>query len=48
MWIKRFAVDQSPNAINYFPDIDLKISDIENDGIPYPDSNFDIIYSKSL
>ncbi len=46
--LKGFAVDQSPNAINYFPDINLKISDIENDGIPYPDSNFDIIYSKSV
>ncbi|MAO54808.1 MAG: methyltransferase [Rhodospirillaceae bacterium] len=30
------------------PDLDIEICDIENDGMPYPDDAFDIVYSKSL
>lgn len=43
-----FGVDQSRAAENYCPDATLKISDIENDGIPYDDNFFDVVYSKSV
>ena len=46
--LKAYAVDQLDTCKKYFPKVFLKTSDIENDGIPYPDSNFDIIYSKSV
>lgn len=31
------AVDQSTSALKYCPEAELRTSDIENDGIPYPD-----------
>lgn len=43
-----FGVDQSRVAENYCPEATLKISDIENDGIPYEDNMFDVVYSKSV
>jgi SAM-dependent methyltransferase len=43
-----YAVDQSPAARQYCPEADLKTSDIENEGIPYPDNFFDVVYSKSV
>jgi len=43
-----YGVDQSSTALKYFPDAQLKISDIENEGIPYPDNYFDVVYSKSV
>jgi SAM-dependent methyltransferase len=43
-----FGVDQSRAAESYCPEALLKISDIENDGIPYEDNLFDVVYSKSV
>ncbi|MBF9040321.1 methyltransferase domain-containing protein [Rhodobacterales bacterium LSUCC0387] len=43
-----FGIDQSRAAENYCPDATLKISDIENDGMPYDDNFFDVVYSKSV
>ena len=42
------AVDQSSAARKYCPEAELRNSDIENDGIPYPDNFFDVVYSKSV
>lgn len=42
------AVDTSTAASKYCPEAELRNSDIENDGIPYPDSYFDVVYSKSV
>lgn len=42
------AVDQSSAARKYCPEAELRYSDIENDGIPYPDNFFDVVYSKSV
>ena len=46
--LKAYAVDQFDTCKNYFPKVILKTSDIENDGIPYPDKMFDVVYSKSV
>jgi len=46
--VKGFAVDQSSVAIKYCPEAELRNSDIENEGIPYPDNFFDFVYSKSV
>ena len=46
--LKAYAVDQFDTCKNYFPKVVLKTSDIENDGIPYPDKMFDVVYSKSV
>ena len=43
-----YGVDQSRAAESYCPEATLKVSDIENDGIPYEDNFFDIVYSKSV
>ena len=43
-----YGVDQSRAAESYCPDATLKISNIENDGIPYDDNFFDVVYSKSV
>jgi len=43
-----FGVDLSCSAESYCPNAILKVSDIENDGIPYDDNFFDIVYSKSV
>ena len=43
-----YGVDQSRAAEQYCPNATLKISDIENEGIPYEDSFFDVVYSKSV
>lgn len=43
-----YGVDQSRAAESYCPDATLRISDIENDGIPYEDNFFDVVYSKSV
>lgn len=42
------AVDQSSAARKYCPEAELRNSDLENDGIPYPDNFFDVVYSKSV
>lgn len=46
--VKGYAVDQSVLAEKYCPEAELRISDIENEGIPYPDDFFDVVYSKSV
>ncbi len=42
------AVDQSTTVLNYLPDIHFNLADIENEGIPFQDSFFDVVYSKSV
>jgi SAM-dependent methyltransferase len=46
--VNGYAVDQSSAARKYCPEAELRNSDIENDGIPYPDNYFDVVYSKSV
>ena len=46
--VNGYAVDQSSAALKYCPQAELKISDIENDGIPYPENYFDVVFSKSV
>ena len=46
--LEAYAVDQLDTCKKYFPKVILKTSDIENDGIPYPDKMFDVVYSKSV
>ena len=41
-------MDQSEAVHKYLSDSNFKKSDIENQGIPYPDNFFDIVYSKSV
>ncbi len=43
-----YGVDMSPAAVDYCPEAEIKIADLEHDGIPYPDGYFDVIYSKSV
>jgi len=40
--------DLSGESKNLLSDIDIDTCDVENDGLPYPDNNFDILYSKSF
>lgn len=42
------GTDLSPEASAMMPDMDIDTCDVENDGLPYPDNSFDIIYSKSF
>ncbi len=42
------GVDRSPSAIGYCPEADIRITDLQRDGIPYDDESFDVIYSKSV
>ena len=46
--VNGYAVDQSSAAKKYCPEAELRNSDIENEGIPYPDNFFDVVYSKSV
>ncbi len=46
--VNGYAVDQSSAALKYCPEAELRIADVENDGIPYPDNFFDVVYSKSV
>ncbi|MBF0211938.1 MAG: methyltransferase domain-containing protein [Magnetococcales bacterium] len=46
--VSGYGVDRSRVAERYCPNAELRISDIENDGIPYDDGFFDVIYSKSV
>ena len=43
-----YAIDQGSNAKKFFPKINLKNCDIQNEKFPYEDSYFDVIFSKSL
>lgn len=40
--------DISPQTVELLPDMDIKIVDAENDGLPYADNSFDVIYTKSF
>ena len=40
--------DISHETKSLLPDLEIKICDVENDGLPYPDNSFDIIYTKSF
>jgi ubiquinone/menaquinone biosynthesis C-methylase UbiE len=42
------GVDVSPESVKYQPDIQIKIENIEKNGIPYDDNYFEIVYSKSF
>ena len=46
--VKGYAVDQSSAVKKYCPEAELRKSDIENEGIPYPDNFFDVVNSKSV
>lgn len=46
--VQGFGLDQSELAKKYCPEAELKKADIENEGIPYPDNFFDVVYSKSV
>jgi SAM-dependent methyltransferase len=46
--VRGYAVDQSAVSRRYCPEAELKIADIENEGIPYPNDFFDVVYSKSV
>ncbi len=43
-----FAVDQSDACKTFCPQATLRLGDIEQDGIPYEDEMFDVVYSKSV
>jgi SAM-dependent methyltransferase len=40
--------DLSPETVAFLPDTEIQICDVENDGLPYPDNSFDVIYTKSF
>lgn len=40
--------DLSPETAVLLKDMDIKICDVENDGLPYADNSFDVIYTKSF
>ena len=42
------AVDLSDIALELCPNVELRISNIEENGIPYEDNTFDFVYSKSV
>jgi SAM-dependent methyltransferase len=43
-----YAVDQSAISKKYCPEAELRVANIEDDGIPFPNNFFDVIYSKSV
>ena len=43
-----FAVDQSLIAKSHFPKINLKQCNLDTEKIPFEDSFFDVVFSKSL
>jgi SAM-dependent methyltransferase len=40
--------DLSPETAALLRDMDIEICDVENDGLPYADNSFDVIYTKSF
>lgn len=42
------GVDITQSAKDYNPEIDLKICDVEKDGVLFQDNTFDVVYSKSF
>lgn len=45
--VEGHGVDRSDSALRYCPDALLKTADLEN-GIPFSDNHFDVVYSKSV
>lgn len=48
MGVDGYGVDFTDAAIEACPDAEIKQADIENDGLPYDDDYFDVIFSKSV
>lgn len=46
--VKGYGVDRSRAAEKYCPEAELSTADLENNGLPYEDNFFDVIYSKSV
>ncbi|MDB2676319.1 class I SAM-dependent methyltransferase [Amylibacter sp.] len=42
------GVDFTDAAVDLCPHATIKQADIENDGLPYPDNYFDVVFSKSV
>ena len=43
-----YGVDLSSATHRFYPEVEVRIADLERDGIPYDDGFFDIVYSKSV
>ena len=43
-----YGVDRSSAAEKYCPEAEHKVTDIENDGLPYEDNTIDVVFSKSV
>lgn len=43
-----YGVDRSTAAQKYCPRAQLRIADLENEGLPFEDEFFDVVYSKSV
>jgi SAM-dependent methyltransferase len=48
MGVTGHGVDSTDSAIKACPNAIIKKADIENDGLPYSDNYFDIVFSKSV
>ena len=46
--VKGYGVDRSRAAEKYCPEAELSASDLENEGLPFKDNFFDVVYSKSV
>ena len=46
--VKGYGIDRSSAAKKYCPEADLKIANLENQSLPYPNNYFDVVYSKSV
>ena len=46
--VKGYGIDRSSAAKKYCPEANLKIFDLENNLLPYPNNYFDVVYSKSV
>lgn len=46
--VDAYGVDLSKEAPGFNPDIPVKVCNIEEQGIDFPDTFFDVVYSKSL
>ena len=42
------GVDISPATSRYYPETEIKVTNLEHNPIPYDDGLFDVVYSKSL
>lgn len=46
--MKGYGVDRSRTAEKYCPEAILRIADLENQGLPFEDDFFDVVFSKSV